>query len=447
MEYWRQEFKGSTAKDIVNRIISRFRPEPNEESESEPDLDRDLRAEDSGDDEEPPMPCEHESEADDDTDFGCREEQRNGTNRGVNVGSGHNTDQCVGSGQTDSYRTDQKQQSQGTNVTDAVSSTGSISCLPNSVLYRYGDTLPAYWPEPIADDYQGFFRAFFNGEARDAPGHNWAKELEQCMMVQNSNQGGSDCPCALSVWQAAGYLHARKVVSMPKMKGCLYYWTPGSGKSIMVALLLDVLYTTHYAVYVVSSPQNTKQNDLDCCVKSLLKFSPIFNLGGREPTMEDIKKLRRVLRKRPNGPPILVKNFMTFKQFERYCADKGPDKILERAVVIIDESHLLFDEKKCNKDFIWGTVLETLTRCSDSKVFTFSGTPGNLRREEQNRTALATRTCQSCVNANEPCLPLRGNGRVARSTCKLCSRTGVLCRWNKRPEQVSKKLWGGEGYL
>ena len=334
LEYWRQEFKGITVKDIVGRIIQNFRPELEDEFDVDLDLAKDLVGQDSDDDVEPPI-CSNQSEIDEDRDA-----------------------------------------KDGTVSFDTAT---RCSCLPKSVKYIYGDNLPAYWPDPNSDDYQAFFRAFFLGKSRDAQSHNWQQELDLCKSAKPAPQ--TDAGSELSVWQAAGYLHARKVVSTSNTKGCLFYWTPGSGKSIMVALLLDVLYATEYKIFVVSSTQNIGQNNLESCARSLLKFSPVFNLGGREPTADEVKEMRRLLRKRPNGPPVFQMNFMTFRQFGRYCVDNGPEKVLEKAAVIIDESHLMFDQKKCDTALMWGVVLETLTRCADSKVFTFSGTPGKSKME------------------------------------------------------------------
>ena len=69
-------------------------------------------------------------------------------------------------------------------------------------------------------------------------------------------------PPVLTAWQAAGYKHAQKVLATPDVRGCLYWWTPGSGKSVMVALLLELLYFSELDVYVVSTPQNTRHNGL-----------------------------------------------------------------------------------------------------------------------------------------------------------------------------------------
>ena len=356
LDYWRQEFKGITAKDIVHRIVTRFRPEQAEECDYDQDIVQDLLGQDSDDEDEPLMYAEeYENEEDTTMDF-----------------------------QTDTVLTDLS---------------GKSTCLPDSVFYKYTKNLPSYWPDPKADDYQAFFRAFFFGEARGAHGHNWQQEINCSKSALTSER--VETKSSLSLWQAAGYLHARNIVDTPSVRGCLFYWTPGSGKSIMVALLLDVLYHSHYSIYVVSSPQNTRQNDLDCCARSLLKYSPIFNLGGREPCIDDVKQMRKLLRNRPNGPPIFKKNYMTFRQFGRFCLENGPEKVLEKAAIIIDESHLLFDEKKCDTEIMWGTVLEALTRTSDSKVFTFSGTPGKNKVETLLQLELvrhaSTRICHSVL--------------------------------------------------
>ena len=373
LEYWRKKFKGKTALDIANRVISRFRVELDSDGESDDDYDsrvdkirKGLEDYESEDEAEPPMSADHESECDEDDE-----------NLPDLVGSASGGAGGIVSTTPAQHERIQCQPIATADLMQRV--TARSSCLPDTVNYLYQDILPPNWPDPRADCYQEFFNAYFTGKVKDASGHDWSKELQMSLTVQTSRPKGTSC--AMTVWQAAGYLHARKVVEVPSIKGCLYYWTPGSGKSIMIALLLDVLYRTDYQVYVVSSPQNIRQNDLECCAKSLLKFSPIFNLGGREPTADDVKEMRRMLRKRPNGPAILVKNFMTFKQFGRFCVENGPEKVLEKAALIIDESHLLFDEKKCDKDIMWGTVLETITKCTDSKVFTFSGTPGKNRTE------------------------------------------------------------------
>ena len=368
LEFWRKEFKGRTASDIVNRIILRF--EPDDDDGNNVDPEQELKDQESGEEDELPISMDHDSEIDEESNTTQTED----ISRILF---------CTGSRTGDSWVEPSSDNSERPVVESRphhpIQRHPIISCLPDSVNYRYEDVLPAYWPDPRSDEYQGFFHSFFTGQVLGAVGHNWSEELQQSKSVQATRAQKN--LHALTVWQAAGYLHAKRIISIPSIKGCLYYWTPGSGKSIMIALLLDVLYQTDYKVYVVSSPQNIRQNDLDCCAKSLLKFSPRFNLGGREPTSDDVKEMRRTLRRRPNGPPILVKNFMTFRQFGRFCVENGPEKILEKTALIIDESHLLFDEKKCDKDVMWGVVLETLTKCTDSKIFTFSGTPGKNQTE------------------------------------------------------------------
>ena len=118
LDYWRQEFKGITAKDIVHRIVTRFRPEQAEECDYDQDIVQDLLGQDSDDEDEPLMYAEeYENEEDTTMDF-----------------------------QTDTVLTDLS---------------GKSTCLPDSVFYKYTKNLPSYWPDPKADDYQAFFRAFF----------------------------------------------------------------------------------------------------------------------------------------------------------------------------------------------------------------------------------------------------------------------------------------------
>jgi hypothetical protein len=262
------------------------------------------------------------------------------------------------------------------------------SCLPASVSFQYvqiprGDEpdrlqvcvrrpLPDYWPDPRSGNYQAFLRAFFSGQARGAEGHDWSAEM-QAMRVEGDGAGEGS---ALSVWQAAGYLHAQRVIESRKLPGCLFWWTPGSGKSIMVALLLELLFHTDLDVYVVSTPQNTRNNGLEECVRTLLRFSPVFNLGGREPTDAEVTSMVRAFRARPNGRPIYKKNFMSFRQFDNFCRQDGNQAALNKMAVIFDESHELFNDKMCDRAHMWGDVLERLSRGRGNKVFALSGTPG-----------------------------------------------------------------------
>ena len=259
------------------------------------------------------------------------------------------------------------------------------SCLPAGVSYGYVQVaagedpdrlqacvrrpLPDYWPDPRADSYQAFFRAFFTGQGRGAEAHDWGAEIRG---MKEARDGGEEAP-VLSVWQAAGYLHAQRVIEGQGLPGCLFWWTPGSGKSVMVALLLELLYYTDLDVYVVSTPQNTRNNGLDECARSLLRFSPVFNLGGREPTRADVTGMVRAFRSRPNGRPIYKKNFMSFRQFGRFCRQADA---LSKVAVIFDESHELFNDKMCDRAGMWGDALERLSRGRGNKVFALSGTPG-----------------------------------------------------------------------
>jgi hypothetical protein len=50
------------------------------------------------------------------------------------------------------------------------------------------------------------------------------------------------------------------ILSNDDLKGCLYWWTPGSGKSVMVALLIELLKFDRKKVVVASTPQNIREN-------------------------------------------------------------------------------------------------------------------------------------------------------------------------------------------
>ena len=56
-------------------------------------------------------------------------------------------------------------------------------------------------------------------------------------------------------------------------------------------------------------------------------------------------------------------------------------QVLRNAAVIIDESHELFNDRVCDRDALWGTVLEALTRSPNGKTFLLSGTPGRSKAE------------------------------------------------------------------
>jgi hypothetical protein len=263
------------------------------------------------------------------------------------------------------------------------------TCLPSSVPYTYTTTdehghtvympIPECMPHPTSAGYQDFLSAFFTGKVQGAESHDWTQELNHSLNPRGAEHQSQEH--VLSVWQAVGYMHARKVLDCRDMHGSLFWWTPGSGKSIMVALLIDLLYDTDRPVYVVSTPQNTRQNGLKECVRALLKFSPRFNIGARTPTENDEKMLLTLFRKRK--PPIRVRDFLSFRQFTTACTRSPPAIDLLRAAVIIDESHELFNPRICNRKDMWGAgVLERLcSNDSDSKVFTLSGTPGRNWRE------------------------------------------------------------------
>jgi hypothetical protein len=153
-----------------------------------------------------------------------------------------------------------------------------MTCLPASVeisstIFRHF-RLPLAPGEADAAAYQASLRDVFTGQLhtlRDQHGrelaagsrHNWQTELGS--LRQSAAQGEDDAPPALAVWQAAGYKHAQAILADRVLKGCLFWWTPGSGKSVMVALLVELLKLERQRVLVVSTPQNTAANGR--CVK------------------------------------------------------------------------------------------------------------------------------------------------------------------------------------
>ena len=221
------------------------------------------------------------------------------------------------------------------------------------------------WPNPCSEDYPRFLHDFFLGRVDGHEAHDWGDELNSYKVPADG-----EAPPSLTAWQAAAYLNAKNAIDKGS-RGCLHWWTPGSGKSVMVALLLELLYPKDLDVFVVSTPQNTVANNLDACVRSLLRFSPRFAVAG-EPSNEDVQSLVTILRRRG----ILKKRFMTFRQFTRHVVDNGPDRVLAKAAVIIDEAHEAFNARVCDREVLWGTVLQALTMSPGARVFTFSGTPG-----------------------------------------------------------------------
>ncbi|KAJ1483366.1 hypothetical protein T484DRAFT_1950170 [Baffinella frigidus] len=212
------------------------------------------------------------------------------------------------------------------------------------------------------------------GPERDRPfrGHNLTPELACSMdradlrgfsagrVVEEREFGGEEPQApqskdpALSVWQAAGYHHAQKVIGMNNSQGCLFWWTPGSGKSIMVALLLELLFPTDFDVYVISTPQNIYGNGsvgFKECISTLLEFSPAV---AESPITDEHKlKLRKIYRNRSKkGRPsskINDSHFLTFRKFANLC-NRDPDIVFgggKKVALIMDESHEIFNDKKC----------------------------------------------------------------------------------------------------
>jgi hypothetical protein len=113
----------------------------------------------------------------------------------------------------------------------------------------------------MADAFQGeleFLTDAHGNTVATGLSHNWKRELDSLRRFQEHED--RDPPPALSVWQAAGYKHAQMILSNGDFKGCLYWWTPGSGKSVMVALLIELLKFDRKKVVVASTPQNIREN-------------------------------------------------------------------------------------------------------------------------------------------------------------------------------------------
>jgi hypothetical protein len=125
---------------------------------------------------------------------------------------------------------------------------------------------------PNSERYQDEMKNAFMGEGTIGRDHDWHKVLDQ--MRRYSGVASHTKHPTLSVWQAAGYKHAQKILNQQDLKGCLYWWTPGSGKSIMVALLIELLSRAGQKIIVVSTPQNKRENGLKQCIRSILQFSP-----------------------------------------------------------------------------------------------------------------------------------------------------------------------------
>jgi hypothetical protein len=189
--------------------------------------------------------------------------------------------------------------------------------------------------------------------------HNWKSELDSLRRFQEhpARDPLPPPPPALSVWQAAGYKHAQMILSNDDLKGCLYWWTPGSGKSVMVALLIELLKFDKQKVVVVSTPQNIRENGRDECIKSILRFSPRHCKGANHSDADKSALLETF------EPKLLVKDFCTFRQF--YTQFQGKD--MSQICLIIDESHELFNDKLKNR----GDIYQLISRAQ--RVFLLSG--------------------------------------------------------------------------
>ena len=218
MEYWR-DFGGETAQTIALAVVKGFVSERETISDvGLQDVIADLLREDSESDTD-----EGSDYSSDDTYDSERDEEP------------VESDSAKPSGILGSY------------LTPNELGTSPSSVLPVSVTFRYAQVrgpddpivanLEPYWPHPHGDAYQAFFAQFFSGEARGANGHDWRTEIQNYASPGPPSQGQMEQSAkapTLSVWQAAGYLHAKKVVECDDVKGCLFYWTPGSGTRILI---------------------------------------------------------------------------------------------------------------------------------------------------------------------------------------------------------------------
>ena len=240
----------------------------------------------------------------------------------------------------------------------------SATVLPESVRVNSNDFLQFLLPEsPSASvqNYQKCISDYFNGLIPNQSNHNWKDELQSLRRVRT----GSIPPCALSVWQAAGYKHAQKILSQNWLKGSLFWWSCGSGKSVMVALLIELLVQKcpNKRIVVVTTPQNVKENSLKECIKSLLRFSPQYAKGASFSDA-DTRALLKTLRTSADCG-IRAGDFWSFRQFYSQYHDKDMRKV----VLIIDECHELFNEKLKNRDEIYALASKA------DRVFSLSGTP------------------------------------------------------------------------
>ena len=257
-------------------------------------------------------------------------------------------------------------------------------------------------------DYQQELRQFFTGKSADLPSHDWTSELRSMKEFRSGNSP----PPSLSIWQAAGYKHAQRILQDRVLRGCLFWWSCGSGKSIMVALLIDCLLhefrrQPSMKIVVVTTPQNVKENGLKECVKSLLRFSPrhAATCAGTDVSEDDISRLQKMFQ-RPTSAKIFKKDFWSFRQFYSQYKDKS-DQEMKNVCLIIDECHELFNEKLKYRQEIYTIVSKA------HKIFTLSGTP--WRNSEQIMEQLRLlRTSSSNEELDAECATLSDEERIRR---------------------------------
>lgn len=281
---------------------------------------------------------------------------------------------------------------------------GARRVLPETVKMTSFDfrrfELPRSPSEDDIQDYQEMLRDYFTGKIHDQSLNDWTLELAS---LKRQIRSGPAPPPSLSIWQAAGYKHAQRILKDTALKGCLFWWSCGSGKSIMVALLIELLahefrHQPNMTIVVVTTAQNVRENGLKENFKSLLKFSPrhaVARPAGADLS-EDISVLRKKFRQQ-NSAKIRQQDYLSFVQFHSQYSTKI-DR-MKNVCLIIDECHELFNEKLKNRREIYNLVSEA------HKVFTLSGTP--WRNYEQMLAQLSLlRTSSSNADLNAKCAGL-----------------------------------------
>lgn len=252
----------------------------------------------------------------------------------------------------------------------------------------------------VQDDVDSFFR--------DASrGHDWSSEIDG-MRFSSESKPEKD---ALFVWQAAGYLYARYIIENPERRGCLFWWTPGSGKSAMVSLILDALLDAdaagrRFQPYVISTKKNIEDIGYDKLVGTskaqgkLLSLCPRFSLF--KPLHQALQRLD------PNNKVLLSWLKRMLNKGFRTDADLGQTKLLkchflsfadllnnpdkyvrENTCFVFDEVHEILNESKLGRGAAAGPgqeradrrgqmvqLLAGLTKLKNVKIFSLSGTPG-----------------------------------------------------------------------